>query len=72
MVIWNFPSSQGFIQAVLLISVFERRLSLQMLYFVKSKNCTMKVEAWMHSKFCGGSMAEPGWGITFLYLEGKQ
>ena len=27
--------SQGFIQAVLLISVFERRLSFRMLYFVK-------------------------------------
>ena len=53
---------QGFIQAVLVMSVFERRLSFQMLHFMKKltqDGSTMKVGVWRHCKLHGGSMGEP-------------
>ena len=39
--------SQRFIQAVLLISVFERRLSFRMLYFVKKDHKIILQKGWV-------------------------
>ena len=43
---WKPKSDQGFIQAVLLMSVFEIRLSFQMLYFVKDDHKTILKWSW--------------------------
>ena len=48
---------RGFIQAVLLKSVFEKRLSFWMLYLVKKGhkfNLTMEMGIWRSCKLCGG------------------
>ena len=57
----NLFVRQVFIQAVVLMSVFERRLSFWMLYFVENDHKIILQKGkvvWRHCKLFGGPMAE--------------
>ena len=59
---------RAFIQAVLLMFVFEQRLSFQMFYFIKKQSRNyfkMQMEVWMCCKLRSWFIAEPWWGFRF-------
>ena len=63
-----FALCNGFIQAVLLMSVFERRLSFQMFYFVKNNHMNILKWSWGPGctvSFTGGALVLQGlWWST--------
>ena len=70
---------QGFIQAVLLMSIFERRLSFQMLYFMKNdhkitpqKGEGLEALQAVRQAHCGTLVEDKGVKpLTFLCQESK-
>ena len=55
--------TRHFIQTVLLMSVYEQRLSFPMFYFITNnyKTCEIQVGIWCCCKFRSRFMAEPSW-----------
>ena len=78
--VWCVRLGQGFLQAVLLMSVFERRLSFQMFNFVKSDHEIILKCKWASGSPVTGSRRSPigcsgkQWVrkyFTFSHREGK-